>query len=391
MLDAATAGLESLDLSNGLPDHEASDMLASPNRWCRDGSIPDYEPLNIPPLGGTNDQPHDSMAIGSESRKSDPPSPQQGKRPVSQAITWAQGTSQRSRKKQSKGPPSTAKALEVSLPQGTALQSPAQRTAAQPRKSRSKTRKVPSQSVKDPPTPIPAATYLQQAAIPAHKLSYPQPLLLVLDLNGTLLWRPRGSQVYTPRPSLAAFLAHCITNYSVLIWSSATLVNVSGLCSKIFTPEQRQCLLGEWARDTLDLNTKQFNAKVQVYKRLNRVWQDEAIQKAHPRSITGGRWGQDNTLLLDDSRLKASAEPHNAVVLPEFVKDGGEVDGSGDEVLAQVVAYLEMARRVDNVSSFVQKRPFRIDAGWKWDWATGTPAMVDLSSDDEDDAGGVMV
>ena len=391
MLDATTSGLESLDLSSGLPDHETSNMLASPNRWCRDGSIPDYEPLNIPPLGDRNDQPHDSMAIRRESRKPDPSNPQLGKPSVSQAIIWAQGSSRRSQKRQSKWSPSAAKALEASPPQGNALQPPGQRTAAQPRNSRPKTRKVPSQSVKDPPTPIPAATYLQRAAIPARKLSTPQSLLLILDLNGTLLWRPRGSQIYTPRPSLAAFLAHCVTNYSVLIWSSATLVNVSGLCSKIFTPEQRQCLLGEWARDTLDLNTKQFNAKVQVYKRLNRVWRDEAIQKAHPRSITGGRWRQDNTLLLDDSRLKASAEPHNAVVLPEFVKDGGEVDGSGDEVLAQVVAYLEMARRVDNVSSFVKKHPFRIDAGWKWDWATGKPAMVDLSSDSEEDAGGVMV
>ncbi|KAL8874546.1 MAG: hypothetical protein Q9174_000133 [Haloplaca sp. 1 TL-2023] len=391
MLDAATSKLESLDLSCGSLDHETSDMLAKPNRWCRDGSVPDYEPLNIPPLGSRNDQPQDSLAFGRAARKSDPSRSQKGKPSVSQSITGTQGISRKPRKKQSKRAPSAAEALEASPPSATTLQPPGQRTAVQSHNPRSRTRKVPSHLVKDPPTPTPANTYLQRAAIPARKLSTPQSLLLVLDLNGTLLWRPRASHVYTPRPSLATFLAHCIANYSVMIWSSATLINVNGLCSNIFTPEQRQCLLGEWARDTLDLNTKQFNAKVQVYKRLNRVWRDEAIQKAHPRSVNGGRWGQDNTLLLDDSRLKASAQPHNAVVLPEFVKGGGEVDGSGDEVLAQVVAYLEMARRMDNVSAFVKEHPFRVNGGWKWDWAAGQPAVVDLSSDGEESAGGVMI
>lgn len=89
--------------------------------------------------------------------------------------------------------------------------------------------------------------------------------------------------------------------------------------------------------------------------------------------------------------LKASAQPYNAVVLPGFVKGGGEEEGNGAEVLGQVVAYLEMARTVDNVSSFAREHPFRVDGCWKWDWVKGQPAEVDVSSDSEEDAGGVRV
>ncbi|KAL8969112.1 MAG: hypothetical protein Q9197_004514, partial [Variospora fuerteventurae] len=194
--------------------------------------------------------------------------------------------------------------------------------------------------VKPPPPPVPDPSYIARSAIPAVKLPFPQPLLLVLDLNGTLLYRPKASSHHKPRPALQPFLTHCISNYKVLIWSSATPHNVTTICSKIFTPTERKLLLGEWARDTLDLSPQQYAAKIQVYKRLDRIWNTDRIQLAHPSFATGGRWSQKNTLLLDDSVLKACAQPHNAVVVPEFVKDG---DKDGTEVLGQVVSYLQMA------------------------------------------------
>ncbi|KAI4204382.1 MAG: hypothetical protein LQ350_001138 [Teloschistes chrysophthalmus] len=245
--------------------------------------------------------------------------------------------------------------------------------------------------VKPPASPIPDSSYLAQSATPARKLQNPQPLLLVLDLNGTLLYRPRASSNYTPRPSLSLFLAHCVSSYSVLVWSSATPFNVTSICSKIFTPKQQDLLLGIWARDTLELNKGQYAAKVQVYKSLSRVWQDQRVQRAHPEFAKGGKWGQKNTLLLDDSALKASAQPHNAVVLPEFTRKAEEVQKDGTEVLAQVVAYLEMARMVDNMSSFVRDCSFRVDTGWRWDWAKGRSVETDESDDGEDEQGGVKI
>ncbi|KAI4117311.1 MAG: hypothetical protein LQ345_002423 [Seirophora villosa] len=219
----------------------------------------------------------------------------------------------------------------------------------------------PESTVKPPPTPVPDPSYIAQTAIPAMRLPFPQPLLLVLDLNGTLLYRPKASSHHKPRPALRPFLMHCISNYKVLIWSSASLHNVTAICSNIFTPEERKVLLGEWARDTLGLSPQQYAAKVQVYKRLDRIWNTDGIQSAHPHFANGGRWSQKNTLLLDDSVLKASAQPYNAVIVPEFVKEG---DKEGTEVLGQVVAYLKMAATYGDVSSFVRKQPFHVNESW---------------------------
>ncbi|KAL8953248.1 MAG: hypothetical protein Q9222_000901 [Ikaeria aurantiellina] len=237
--------------------------------------------------------------------------------------------------------------------------------------------------------PVPDTGYIAQTAINPTKLPVPQALLLVLDLNGTLLYRSRASSAYKARPSLDAFLAYCISNYSVMVWSSAKPHNVSAICSRIFTPAQRQLLLGEWGRDTLDLTAEQYSAKVQVYKRLDRIWNSEAIQRAHPHFAKGHRWGQWNTLLLDDSVLKSSAQPYNAVVVPEFVKGGNKEQRDGADVLGQVVAYLEAARMFDNVSCYVRKYPFKINGCCVRDWASSSPRPAKTDSESDSDSGGV--
>ncbi|KAL8676571.1 MAG: hypothetical protein Q9186_006920 [Xanthomendoza sp. 1 TL-2023] len=252
-------------------------------------------------------------------------------------------------------------------------------------------RQSPGAAVQGPPAPIPDNSYIAQSAVATMKLSFPQPLLLVLDLNGTLLFRSRASSVYKPRPFLGPFLAHCISTYNVLIWSSATPQNVTAICSQIFKPKQRQMLLGEWARDTLDLTPKQYQAKVQVFKRLDRIWSIDRIQRTHPDFGKGQRWGQWNTLLLDDSVLKASAQPYNAVVVPAFTKEGVTREAGGTDILSQVVAYLETARTFGDVSSFVRERPFQISDGWRWDWAQARTPWVEEGSESDEESGGVRI
>jgi len=119
------------------------------------------------------------------------------------------------------------------------------------------------------PAPVPTPAYLTMAHATATVLTSPQRLLLVLDLNGTLLYRPKTSQNYTPRPSLEAFLNYAFTNHSILIWSSATPYNVTSICARLFNAKRRQLLLGEWGRDTLGLTAAQYKERVQVYKRLD--------------------------------------------------------------------------------------------------------------------------
>lgn len=77
----------------------------------------------------------------------------------------------------------------------------------------------------------------------------------------------------------------------------------------------------------------------------------------HPDSEKGIKWDQRNTVLIDDSALKGSAQPHNLVQIPEFTKDKAD---SGD-VLQQIIAYLEELQMYDDVSNFISQTPFRPD------------------------------
>lgn len=224
-------------------------------------------------------------------------------------------------------------------------------------------------ALQDIRAPVPTAGYLDNAHGSPTKSPLPQRLLLVLDLNGTLLHRPSASSNYLPRPFLAPFLAYCLANHSVLIWSSASPENVSAMCAKLFQPRDRRTLLGEWGRDTLGLTPEQYTSKVQVYKRLDQIWHNPRLSASHPLALQGQRWGQENTLLIDDSPMKATAQPYNLLRIPEFNKNTTEID-----VLGQVVGYIEEARRRDNVSAYVCSRKFEVDDGWTWNWEKPTAA-----------------
>ncbi|KAG8532114.1 uncharacterized protein KY384_003751 [Bacidia gigantensis] len=247
-------------------------------------------------------------------------------------------------------------------------------------------------------TPIPTADYLSRVTKPPRHLLNPQPLLLILDLNGTLIARNRMTQYYRPRLHLPAFLSHCLSNYKILIWSSATPRNVQSLCSQLFAPDQLTQLVGIWGRDTLGLSKADYVEKVQVYKRLGTVWADEDVQRSCPGYTEGKRWGPWNTILVDDSMEKARGEPWNLVQVPELElvkvlgkderseKAGkrGKAGKKGQEkkreetgveilevdVLAQVVGWLEEARMWSDVSAFsaAMGKRFAVGAGWIWNW-----------------------
>lgn len=148
-----------------------------------------------------------------------------------------------------------------------------------------------------------------------------------------------------------------------MIWSSARPHNVEAMCDQLFTPEQRQRLLGVWGRDRLGLSEAQYDSKLQVYKRLSAVWAGLGGSHRHG-------WGQHNTVLLDDSALKASSEPFSVVVVPEFVSDaaGGNeerVDVWQVPVLTQVAGYLQCLHFQADVSSFMRTSPFAVGRGWE--------------------------
>ena len=238
---------------------------------------------------------------------------------------------------------------------------------------------IPS-SVESLPPPKATANYKRQAAwVPARREA-PQKLLVVLDLNGTLLVRPnrrKDPKKFIIRPGVEQLLKYLFQNHVVMVYSSAKPENTAAMVAKLIPRTQRQEMAGIWARDKLDLTKKQYDNKVQVYKKLEKIWDDKSIQaKAEPGRI----WDQSNTVLVDDSQVKALAQPHNLLQVPEFENDSPRQGGE---------ALLDWQRKeMEIVRSLEQKLE---ELKWQVDvsrlireWQAGTteaPGIVDETVD----------
>jgi hypothetical protein len=209
--------------------------------------------------------------------------------------------------------------------------------------------------------PTSSADYCERASkLPASAKSR-QTLLVILDLNGTLVYRPnrRKPHKIIRRTDLNWFLDQLFAEHKVMIWSSAKRDNVNKMIQPVLTSNQRSLLVAKWTREDLGLRHADFNKNVQVFKQLSKVWSNEQIQMRHPNYAEGGRWGQHNTVLLDDSALKAAAEPYNLIEVPEF--DGTVWDE--DPTLMEVWHYLKVLRGFQDVSAYMRLNPFVPDSG----------------------------
>ncbi|KAL2676714.1 hypothetical protein Neosp_010478 [[Neocosmospora] mangrovei] len=220
--------------------------------------------------------------------------------------------------------------------------------------------KVPSDESGGVPNPTPQ--YMAQAHLEPHRLEQPRRILIVMDLNGTLLHRPNKRRPFhfVERPHAKAFMSYCLDTFHVAIWSSARPDNVSKMVDQLLTPEQRERCLLVWGRDTFGLCQADYDARVQVYKRLTSVWSDPRIMEAHPAAQTGGKWDQTNTILVDDSLEKARSEPFNILQIPEFSGLSTEMPN----VLPQVHDYLNNLAHEADISRFVRQSPFTLDPAY---------------------------
>jgi hypothetical protein len=220
---------------------------------------------------------------------------------------------------------------------------------------------VTKRKIKPLPVPTPTKKYLEQALSPPRvRSTEAMPLLIILDLNGTLVHRNKRTTSIKSRPHVKEFLNLILEHHYVMIWSSAKPENVNKMVTTFLDPPQRELLVLEWARDNLGLTKAQMNEKVQVYKQLSWVWNSPAAYQKYPNC----RWNQSNTVLIDDSILKASAEPFNLVQVPEW--SGSQ---EGNNVLGQVAGYLDWLSWHEDVSCAIKSRPFKIDTEWDWQWA----------------------
>jgi hypothetical protein len=205
--------------------------------------------------------------------------------------------------------------------------------------------------------PDPTNEYLALSTLTPKPLQEPQHLLVVIDLNGTLLFRPARKQPtkFTERPNTRQFLRYCIETFTVVIWSSAKPENVENMCNAILTPELRKQVVAIWGRDKFGLSRSDYETRVQCYKRLSKLWSDKTVARSHPLWASGGRWNQTNTVLVDDSLEKGRSEPFNLIEIPEFVGDEKEIG----EFLPQVHDYLNHLSMHSNVSACLRARPFK--------------------------------
>lgn len=138
-------------------------------------------------------------------------------------------------------------------------------------------------------------------------------LLLVLDMNGTLMTRsefvkadhtPRTS---TPRPGLTEFLTRMLENFHVAIYSSTMYANVDHAIVQTFSGMEEQMEF-VWGREytITDVNHKDPSTMHDTVKDLNVIWK------------SSDHWKINNTILIDDTESKGRLCSDNLLLVPEF-------------------------------------------------------------------------
>lgn len=216
---------------------------------------------------------------------------------------------------------------------------------------------------KSPEVPEVSVKYRLEAAKEPTTHATPQKLLIILDLNGTLLYRTRNgaSGKVHLRPGLTPLLDYLFANHVVMVFTSAMPSSASSMLKQFLHPKHRSQLAAVWARDRLELNPEQYHNKVQVYKKLDKIWQDAEIQKRAPAHAP---WDQTNTVLVDDSKLKAISQPHNLIQVSEYTSkdDPARNKKSHDQaakiqrdILKQLEMKLEELKYQKDVSRLIRR------------------------------------
>ena len=176
-----------------------------------------------------------------------------------------------------------------------------------------------------------------------------------------------------------------------MIWSSSQPETVNAVCEKLFPGKKRKALVAEWGRDKFGLSKSQYKSKIQVYKTLDTIWKNKQIQASYPGTVPDiPGWDQTNTILIDDSKLKALSEPYNILEIPEFTNSAAPLDPAGESIdesviFPRVLRRLETLSRHDDVSKMLRV------------WSESEKSVVsnfasDLESHaDEEEEGGISL
>ncbi|KAF0446453.1 HAD-like protein [Gigaspora margarita] len=198
---------------------------------------------------------------------------------------------------------------------------------------------------------ISAETYTRVASIPSVKVEKSLPRLVVLDLNGTLLYRTKSGRPVS-RPYIKEFMNFIFNNgFFVMVWSSAQPSTVKRLVTAAFGKYEAS-LIEVWDRESFGLSKQQYYSKSLTIKDLEKVWEklnDKAYNTSFPVV-----WDQSNTILIDDSTIKTQLQPFNSIHLMEY-----RASTANDHELLDVIPYLEKLRYQNNVSAYIKEFPHK--------------------------------
>ncbi|KAH9466263.1 hypothetical protein Pst134EA_000141 [Puccinia striiformis f. sp. tritici] len=229
------------------------------------------------------------------------------------------------------------------------------------------------------------------------------PPLLILDLNGCLLYRqyqPGRPKAIHPRPHIQELFQYALgppsdqgkhgqanhnQNWEVLIWSSAQSKNVDLMCKainvskRVQTPKRAHSnglddisnrldslnihgrkagdsekagpiprhVLDIWNRSQLDLSSEDYSRKVSTTKDLRKIW--DRLSWTDPESGKEFKWSAHNTVIVDDSPDKLSLQPDNLCMINEFSGD------SDDKALLQLIDKLKSLRNATDIPEAIKK------------------------------------
>ncbi|KAJ1550039.1 hypothetical protein HK096_009080, partial [Nowakowskiella sp. JEL0078] len=206
----------------------------------------------------------------------------------------------------------------------------------------------------------------------SKKIPMRKELLVILDLNGTLLKRVKRENkalanlnpTLPPNPYLILNqnrLVHFILNFKAVIfspldfasWTSAKLMNAIPINKRTFGDDY-QNLIFSWDRSKCKLvDHRDTRGKFSTVKDLDFVWNDINSNKHR-------KWNETNTVIVDDTSSKLANQPNNHILIPNFDVCNNSVDCLNDTTLLSLSKYFDLLFDSDyqDVREFIRSNPF---------------------------------
>ena len=186
----------------------------------------------------------------------------------------------------------------------------------------------------------------------------PEPILLILDLDETLihatttlLERPADFQVYHyhvyKRPGLDAFLEQVAAHFRLAVWSSASDDYIRAIVTHILLPAVKLEFVWGRSRCTPFLPLRLDEEEYVDFYQAGGYEYAKRLKKVRRRGYNLRR-----VLIVDDTPAKVQQHYGNAIYPTPFVGQ------STDQELPQLAAYLLALSTADNVRS-IEKRYWR--------------------------------